>query len=171
MKKTACIILAAALVTSSAWASDGARLHPTEPPRAVPSFVFEDASHQQHTLADYRGRYVLLNIWATWCSPCVKEMPSLDGLEQKMGGAKFTVLPVSEDRTADAIGAFYRGHGLTHLPQMIDEAGIAPSNFDMRGLPTTLLIDPQGKEIARAEGDVDWMAPETLAFIQARMTP
>ena len=146
--------------------SDHTRL--ISPPQKAPSLVFEDAHHVQHTLSDYRGRFVLLNLWATWCTPCVKEMPFLDAL-QKIMGVQLAVLPVSEDRGDTAVSAFYVRHGMTQLPVAVDVAGIAPSAFQTKGLPTTFLIDPQGQEVARFEGTVAWDSPEVLAFLRAQI--
>ena len=142
--------------------------HLISPPQKAPPLVFEDARQVQHTLSDYRGRFVLLNLWATWCTPCVKEMPSLDALQKDMG-VQLAVLPVSEDRGDTAVSAFYARHGLTQLPVAVDAAGIAPSAFQTKGLPTTFLIDPQGQEVARFEGTVAWDSPEVLAFLRAQI--
>ena len=140
-----------------------------DPPQPVPALVFEDADKQQHTLADYRGKFVLLNVWATWCAPCVKEMPSLEALARLFDPRKFAVLPLSEDRADSAATAFYHTHALTHLPIAVDAAGIAPSALRLHGLPTSILIDPQGREVAIIEGDADWAAPDAVAFLRHKI--
>ena len=139
-----------------------------DPPRKMPSLVFEDGDRQQHTLADYRGKFVLLNIWATWCVPCVSEMPSLDALQKTFDPAKLVVIPLSEDRGDSTVNAFYARHKITHLPVAVDHAGTAPSALKLNGLPTTLLIDPQGNEIARIEGDEKWDADASMTFLRAQ---
>ncbi|MGB9152806.1 MAG: TlpA disulfide reductase family protein, partial [Alphaproteobacteria bacterium] len=108
-------------------------------------------------------------IWATWCGPCVKEMPSLEALQKNIGSPQFAILPLSEDRTDAAVSTFYQRHALTHLPIAIDHAGTAPSALHIEGLPTTLLINPQGEEIARIEGDGDWNTPDVIAFLREQM--
>jgi thiol-disulfide isomerase/thioredoxin len=137
--------------------------------RKVPPLVFEDQNSTQHTLSDYRGHYILLNIWATWCGPCAQEMPSLDALQTHIDPAKLVVLPVSEDHGDAIVTSFYQTHGIKYLPVAIDHAGIATTSFNLQGLPTTLLIDPQGNEVGRVEGNADWSSPEVINFLTARM--
>ena len=157
------------LLPHTAHADFSDHAHLISPPQKAPPLVFVDANHVQHALSDTKGHFVLLNLWATWCSPCVKEMPSLDQLQQKMG-TRLVVLPLSEDRTDTAVSAFYLRQALTHLPVAIDSAGIAPSALQAHGLPTTYLINPQGQEIAYFEGNIAWDQPEALAFLQAQLT-
>jgi thiol-disulfide isomerase/thioredoxin len=140
-----------------------------DPPQKMPPLVFEDAHGAQHSLGDYRGKFVLLNIWATWCVPCVSEMPSLDALQRSADPARLAVIPLSEDRGDSVVGAFYKTHKITHLPIAVDHAGIAPSALKLRGLPTTLLIDPQGREVARIEGDEDWNSADAAYFLKSQM--
>jgi thiol-disulfide isomerase/thioredoxin len=140
-----------------------------DPPHILPPLVFEDERGNQHALSDYHGRYVLLNIWASWCTPCVAEMPSLDALQGKIDKNKLTVLPVSEERGDQSADVFYSQHKIKRLPVAYDHAGTAPSALHLHGIPTTILIDPQGREIARVEGDIDWSADETLTFLNAQM--
>ena len=147
-------------------ASFSDRLHLLSPPQPIPPLVFEDADKVQHALSDYRGRFVVLNIWATWCQPCVREMPSLDKLQQSFDPRRLIVVPLSEDRGEGTVGAFYRSHGLTHLPTALDTAGRAPSALHFHGFPTTFLIDPQGQALARIDGETDWVSPESLSFLQ-----
>nr|MDP9128693.1 TlpA family protein disulfide reductase [Pseudomonadota bacterium] len=132
----------------------------TSPPVVVPGFNFEDGKGRQVSLKDFKGRYVLLNIWATWCGPCVKEMGSLDRLTQKLG---IHVVPLTEDRAGrGAAEAFYKRHNLTHLEVFVDKSGEAPGLLNANGLPTTLLIDPKGFEIGRVEGDAEWDSAEAI---------
>ena len=118
------------------------------------------------SLADFRGRIVLVNFWATWCGPCVAEMPSLDRLEAKLGGRDFTVITVSEDRNPAVIAPFYEEHGLRHLKRYHDPSGALSRAFGIRGLPTTVLIDREGQEIGRIEGPAEWDSPEAKALIR-----
>lgn len=159
--------LAAAL---PAWAEDfAAHFTPTSPPVAVPLFSFNDALGRTMDLRDFKGHYVLLNLWATWCSPCVKEMASLDALQGQIGG-RINVLALTEDH--DGLGAaqaFYKRHKLSHLPVFVDTAGEAPYILHTRGLPTTIFIDPNGMEIGRIEGEADWDDPSTVTFLESQM--
>ncbi|MDR3425073.1 MAG: TlpA disulfide reductase family protein [Alphaproteobacteria bacterium] len=145
------------------------RLHSTSPPAPMPPLVFEDGNGAQHALSDYRGQFVLLNLWATWCAPCAREMPSLDALQKNFDLRRLTVLPLSEDRGDATVGAFYRSRGLSHLPIALDTAGRALSALHLHGLPTSILINPQGDEVARAEGEADWTSPEEMGVLQAQM--
>jgi thiol-disulfide isomerase/thioredoxin len=118
------------------------------------------------SLADFRGRLVLVNFWATWCSPCVAEMPSLDRLQAALSAEGLTVLTLSEDRNPAVIPPFFKQHGLKHLPQAHDPAGRLSRAFGIRGLPTTILIDREGREVGRIEGPAEWDSPEAQALVR-----
>jgi thiol-disulfide isomerase/thioredoxin len=160
-----------ASVSHAATSDFNSRFTPTSPPAATPRFSFQDSHNHVMDLHDFRGRYVLLNFWATWCGPCVREMPSLDALQSKVDGQKFIILAVTEDQ--DGVGAaegFYKRHKLTHLPVLVDASGEIPHIMHVNGLPTSILIDPKGREIGRVEGDVDWDDVETVKVLQKQMT-
>ena len=136
-------------------------------PRKVPEIRFSDAENRALTLADFRGKVVLLNIWATWCVPCRGEMPALDRLQAKLGGNAFVVLPLSIDRTGlPAVKRFYSALGLRKLGIYLDPSAAASRALDIPGVPTTLLIDRTGREAARKMGPAEWDAPETVALIR-----
>lgn len=143
----------------------------TVPPRTV-TVSFEDSQGNSVSLADFRGKYVLLNLWATWCGPCVREMPALDRLRTHFHPKQLQIIALIEDHDGNAAAkAFYTRHNLTHLPIFVDSSGHAPSLLHIQGLPTTLLIDPEGREIGRVEGDAEWDSPDALAFIQNKINP
>ena len=134
-------------------------LRPTDPPRPLPPIGYLDAGGAPHTLAEFAGRGIVLNLWATWCPPCVAEMPALAALAAA-GGADFVVLPLSSDHGGAAtVSDFYRAHGIAGLPVVLDPEARATEALGARGLPTTLLIDRAGRERARLEGAADWAAP------------
>jgi len=139
-------------------------------PETVPEISFTDAAGQPKTLADYSGKVVLLNIWATWCAPCRKEMPTLDRLQAKLGGPDFEVVALSMDRKGpDIVKKFYAEIGVTHLALNIDTSAKAMFALNALGLPMTLLIDRDGKEIGRLIGPAEWDAPDMVDFIRGRI--
>ena len=117
------------------------------------------------SLEDYRGRVVLVNVWATWCPPCVAEMPSLDRLEGLRGGEDFAVVPVSLDRRLDAIPEFYDRTGVENLPVVWDGTFGVNARLRLPGLPTTVIYDRNGREVARLPGEAEWDSPEALALV------
>jgi thiol-disulfide isomerase/thioredoxin len=139
-----------------------------EAPVAVPEISFADGDGLPRTLADFHGKVVLLNIWATWCAPCRKEMPTLDRLQAELGGPDFEVIAVSMDRGGpDKVKKFFAEIGIEHLALNIDTSGKAMFTLGAPGLPMTLLIDGKGKEIGRLIGPAEWDAPDMVTFIRS----
>ena len=138
-----------------------------DPPRPAPAAPFDDAAGQTHTLADFRGRVVLLNLWATWCAPCVQEMPALDRLQAQLGGADFTVVALSQDRQgATVVKPFYDKRTLTHLDVAIDTKGAMTRALEVQALPATFLIDRQGRLVGRLDGAAEWDSPDWGALLK-----
>ncbi len=134
---------------------------------AVAEFRFTLADGTPRTLADYAGQGVVLNLWATWCVPCVAEMPALAALAGLVGDAPIAVLPLSSDRGgAAAVERFYRERGLQGLPVLLDPRGEAARALGARGIPTTLLIDRHGRERGRFEGAADWAGTAAVAVVR-----
>jgi thiol-disulfide isomerase/thioredoxin len=153
---------ALALAATPAAARPVMRLHET--PRDLLSPPFVDGAGRDLTLADFRRRVVLLNVWATWCGPCRAEMPTLDALQARLGGADFHVLPLSIDRAGlGPVRRFYEEIGIRHLELYLAEDIQAMLAFAVIGLPTTLLIDREGREIGRVTGPAEWDSPEAIA--------
>ena len=138
-------------------------------PKPIASdLAFTDADDKALKLADYKGKTVLLNFWATWCAPCVKEMPSLDKLQAAMGKDKFVVLPLSLDGPSKPkVAPFYADRKLTNLGIYFDKGKKVLGALDISVLPTSVLVDPEGREIGRMEGDADWDKPEALTLMKA----
>jgi thiol-disulfide isomerase/thioredoxin len=137
-------------------------------PKPLADLAFNDAADKPLSLADYKGKTVLLNFWATWCAPCVKEMPSLDRLQAEMGKDKFVVLPLSLDGpTRPKVAPFYQDRKLTNLGIYFDKSKKTMQALDVSILPTSILIDAQGRELGRIEGEADWEKPEALALVKA----
>ena len=144
-------------------------LHDT--PRPLAELRFEDGSGRPLTLVDFRGKVVLLNIWATWCGPCRREMPTLDRLQATLGGPDFEVVALSIDRAGiGVVTEFYDEIGIEHLAKYIDESGKSAQQLNAVGLPTTLLIDREGREIGRHVGPAEWDTPEMVAFLEQQVT-
>jgi len=136
-----------------------------EAPKPIAAIRFEDADGQSRSLTDFRGKVVLLNIWATWCVPCRKEMPTLDRLQAKLGGADFEVVALSIDRRMDAVRKFFAEVGIQKLAMYLDSSAKATRELGAVGLPTTLLLDREGREVGRLIGPAEWDSPAMLEFI------
>lgn len=135
-------------------------------PAPAPGASFTDANGAVRTLADYRDKVVLLNFWATWCGPCVREMPSLDRLQAKLGGDAFTVLALSEDRRGwEVMAPFLTRLNLPSLPAFHDTQGDLMRAYAVPGLPTTILLGRDGREIGRLVGAAEWDSDEAVALI------
>ncbi len=133
-----------------------------------PAFVFRAADGAERTLADFAGQGVVLNFWATWCVPCVAEMPALDALARVGAQERIAVLPLSSDRGgAASVERFYKEKGIATLPVLLDARGDAARAFGVRGIPTTVIIDRAGQDRGRLEGAVDWSSPAVLVALRA----
>ncbi len=140
----------------------------TVPPRPIPDLEFLDADERPVRLADLTGKVRLVNLWATWCVPCVKEMPSLDRLQAALPKDKFIVLPISLDGPSrPKVAPFYKEQKLVHLGIFYDKARKAMSTLGVTLLPTSILIDAAGRELGRIEGDADWDSREAIALVKA----
>ena len=138
-----------------------------EMPKAAAQTPFTDAEGKTHALAEFAGKVVLVNFWATWCGPCVEEMPTLDALQATLGGAKFAVIAINQDREGLKVAEpFAKVNAWKNLPLYLEPPGQFQSDADLRGLPTSILIDRQGREVARLEGENAWNAPEMVAAIK-----
>jgi thiol-disulfide isomerase/thioredoxin len=134
---------------------------------AVPDLKFVDNTERSVTLSDFKGRLVLLNIWATWCVPCRKEMPSLDQLQANFDPAKFLVLTLSIDRAGlPAVRNFYAELGLKSLGIYVDQSGAAAHELGFLGIPGTMLINSDGLEIGRRLGPAKWDSSGEIAFVR-----
>jgi thiol-disulfide isomerase/thioredoxin len=138
-----------------------------DPPRPAPVTSFVDRDGGSRSLADFRGKVVLLNLWATWCGPCVEELPSLDRLEGKLGGADFEVLALAQDQGGrDTVAAFYRRHRIERLGLFADAGNTLAHRLGIDGLPTTLVLDREGRAVGALVGAVQWDAPEAVALLR-----
>lgn len=134
----------------------------------VPEVTFLDADGNERSLSDFQGRVVVLNLWATWCAPCRKEMPSLDRLEAALGGDDFAVIALAVDRgDLSKVLGFYQDVGIENLPVYHDATAKAGRTLRAPGLPTTLIIDRRGHEVGRVLGDAEWDGEDVVSLLNA----
>ncbi|MGF1639463.1 MAG: TlpA disulfide reductase family protein [Rhodospirillales bacterium] len=139
---------------------------------AAPAEPFLENGETERTLADFRGRGLVVNLWATWCPPCIKEMPALDRLARAVAADGIVVLPLSSDRGgAEVVGRFYAKAGITDLPLIIDDKSRLTRAVGATGLPTTVLYDAGGREVGRVLGVAEWDDADTIAFLRACLAP
>ena len=137
-------------------------------PEAPAEFTFTDSTGAQRTLGDWKGKVVLLNLWATWCAPCVKEMPSLDRLQKELGSNKFEVVALSVDRAgAEGSRKFFDRVGVKSLNIYVDPTSRTTTQLKAVGLPATLLIDAKGREVGRLTGPAEWDSEDAKRLIAA----
>lgn len=166
-------IILSALVTSERGMLDsfargemsGFRSVSEPPPQPSQRLVLEDGTETR--LSDKRGKLLLVNFWATWCAPCVVEMPDLDALQAELGDGDFEVVTISQDQRIEDASAFFEERGLEHLTLHHDPSLSAAMAAGSRGLPTTVLYDRQGREIGRMDGEADWAGEDAIALIEA----
>src|SRR5581483_5642564 len=149
-----------------------AALTPAETPLRVPDLSFRDAGGAAHRLAEWRGRTVLLNLWATWCVPCRKEMPALDALQGQLGGPDFDVVAINIDtRDPDKPRSWLHEVGINRLAYYADDTARAFRDLKSVGrafgMPTTLLVDPSGCEIGNVAGPAEWASADAIKLVGA----
>ncbi len=145
---------------------DMAKLIVHDRPVARLEAAFQDLHGNPVTLDAYRGKVVLLNFWATWCPPCRAEMPSIDHVAGALGGSDFAVIPLSTDRGGvEQADRFLRDIQTRNLATMHDRDGQMARDAGVLGLPVTLILDREGREVARMIGDADWDSPEARALL------
>ncbi len=136
-------------------------------PKALPDISFMDADGQQTSLAAFRGKLLLLNIWATWCPPCIEELPSMIQLANRLNDQSFAFVALSADRDPfERVPEFLQRHELTDLPVYYDSNLSVSRALGINHMPTTLIINPSGEEAARLEGTFDWNDETAIDLIE-----
>jgi len=144
------------------------RLAVATEPKPVSEATFTDLEGETRSLAEWRGKVVLLNLWSVTCTPCREEMPALDALESDLGGDDFTVVPVAFGyNRLPAIDRFFDKYRITALPVLLDPERKLSADMGVMAPPVTVLIDREGRERARLVGGADWSSPEAYALIEA----
>lgn len=137
-------------------------------PLPAPEAGFEDSLGDRWSLAQFRGKVVLLNVWATWCGPCVREMPALDRLQKQLGGDRFQVVAVSIDRDGiKAVAPFYRRHEIKNLKLFTDGTPGLKRELDVTKLPTSFIIAADGTVLGVLLGDAEWDSEPAIAFLNS----
>jgi thiol-disulfide isomerase/thioredoxin len=142
------------------------KYQPARGGKHIPTTAFIDADGNDKSLADLRGEGLIVNFWATWCAPCVKEMPALDRMAGAAREHGLRVLALSADREgASVVRQFYDVNGIGHLPVAIDKMSRVARAIGIDGLPTTVLYDAEGLEVGRVTGVAEWDTPPVIAFL------
>lgn len=137
-------------------------------PEPMPEIAFVDGTGVAKSLKDFNGKVVLLNLWATWCLPCRKEMPALDKLQAALGSDKFEVVALSIDRAGiEASRKFLDSIKVTNLKLYVDPTAKANGPLKIFGMPTTILIDAQGREVGRLLGEAEWDSEDAKKLIKS----
>jgi thiol-disulfide isomerase/thioredoxin len=146
-------------------------LNRLEPPVTAPGFSLTDMDGEKHTLDDYRGKVIMLNLWATWCPPCLREIPSMESIFQDLKDKGFVVLAVNQFETPDHVFA-YMGQLSVYptFPVLFDRDSKVSELYGVKGLPTTLLINKQGQVAYRALGGRDFDHPRVRAIVNQLLT-
>ena len=134
---------------------------------SAPDLPFKNASGESLTLRDYEGQVLLVNFWATWCAPCVYELPALDRLQAALGGEEFRVLAISLDlKGQEVAGPYLEKLSIDRLQPLTDPTNVLARSVGAIGLPTTILYDRNSREIGRLSGPAEWDEEEALALLQ-----
>ena len=137
-------------------------------PAPVPEAALVDLEENPRSLSEFHGKYVVLNFWATWCAPCRKEMPGLDALQAELGGETFEVVTVAVGRNPlPAIKKFFGETGVENVVALRDPKMVLSRSMAVLGLPVTVILNPEGQEIARMRGDADWSSDSAKAIVSA----
>jgi thiol-disulfide isomerase/thioredoxin len=148
------------------------KLKLTQGAPAAPDVGFSDSDGKALKLNDFRGRYVVINLWATWCGPCINELPSLVKLQAALPQDKITVVPIDLERIGvERVSEFLKMHAIEGLPIYVDRDYSTLRGFAANELPLTIVIDSEGREVARAAGAQHWDSAESVAYLKAISTP
>jgi thiol-disulfide isomerase/thioredoxin len=174
--RVAAVLLPLVLAGAGTAAEDGAvsverprlgEFIPNSPPIPAPTISVVDLAGNTVSLSEFAGRFVLINFWATWCEPCLREMPSLERMQSRLGD-QITVVAISEDRGGSkTVEPFINKLGLKSFKTYLDPKSDAGRAFKVAGLPTSFLIDREGRVLGRIEGAAEWDSPKLLGVLKS----
>jgi len=167
----ACICLSPTMAIAHDPESHGFRLVTFKRSIAAPEFTLKDLAGDSVKLEQLRGNYILLNFWATWCPPCVKEMPSMERLQQHFKDKSMQVIAVSLDKEPEAVVAEFVARLKLTFPVLLDPEGIVSGPYGASALPSTFIVNPEGRVIAAAKGERDWSSDEAISYFDELIKP
>ena len=157
---------------STADLPDAAQLLTQVMPSKAPDLKFTDGTGKPLSLLNYRGSGLVVNIWATWCGPCVAELPTFAAIAQALAVSKILILPISVDMNGiKAVQPFYTSHDITALPILLDPNGSTADALNTDGIPVTIIINPQGQLVGRLDGSANWDSSDTLTLLRQLAGP
>jgi thiol-disulfide isomerase/thioredoxin len=132
-----------------------------DPPKPATDEPFQDGAAAAVKLSDFRGKVVVVNLWATWCAPCIREMPTLDAVQAELGASGLKVVAISQDREGATVATpFMKQNKWSNLDLYVEPSTKFARAAQVKGLPTTLIVDKSGNEVARMQGTAEWNSPE-----------
>lgn len=140
------------------------------PTTALPTVIYSDENSKEHRFDSSKNRLTALHFWATWCMPCIKELPQVNAAQKKYANKGFKIIALSLDgKNIDKVQKFYSYNNIDSLQPLFDSSMTAFQQLKIKGLPTTIFINSKGEEVARAEGDIDWESKEVTEFIELEL--
>ena len=159
------LVIAALVFSFPAWAApEGFEM---SSPQTLPEIAFQDENDSTVSLGDFKGKTVVLNLWATWCAPCVTEMPDLNTLQKRLKDKGVEIVTVSMDRSIEKARIFYKKTGIDALPLYWDSTRSLGFDLGFNGLPATIIVNTNGQEVVRVSGPLNWLDQEIEAFLLA----
>ncbi len=161
--KNVLLVLVVLLFSFPAWAAPEG--FDVSEAKALPEITFQDENNQTVDLADFKGKVMVLNLWATWCAPCVTEMPDLNTLQKRLKDKNIEIVTISMDGSIEKAETFYKKTGINALPLYWDSTRSLGFDLGFNGLPATVIVNPDGLEVARVSGPLDWLDKDIEAFL------
>lgn len=156
------------IFSSHAYAAHDFSLYPA--PIKAPAAIFETSKGAYKTLGHFQGKVIILNFWATWCKPCIVEMPSLNRLQQKYKNDVKVIALISPKDNVSKVRSFLRRYKLRELGYYIDNTDFTAQSYNVTGIPTSFVFNKQGKLVSFADGSIDWMSKDNIEYLEKIIT-